>query len=77
MSRKTVCVVVVMALLVAALGMSLFYVFEDKDLRATKKRIKVYKVIEEEQRLTMEILQHKIVIAQIQAKFTPKDPNGS
>ena len=77
MSRKTVCVVIVIALLVAALGVSVSYVFEDKDLRATKKRIKVYKVIEEEQRLTMEILQHKLVIASIQAKFAPKDPNGS
>ena len=60
---------------VAALGYVTKYALEDKGLRDTRMRIKTYRIIEEEQRLTMEILQHKIAIAKIQAQFAPKDPN--
>lgn len=77
MTRKAIAVCVVIVLLIAALGYVTKYALEDKGLRATKQRIKTYRAIEEEQRLTMEILQHKIAIAKIQAQFAPKDPNSS
>ena len=76
MNRKTVIGLVIIVLLVAALGYVTKYALEDENLRDTKKRVRIYRVIEEEQRLTMEILQHKIVIAKIQAQFAPKDPNS-
>ena len=74
--KKTITVCVVIVLLVAALGYVTTYALEDKGLRETKKRIKTYRIIEEEQRLTLEILEHKINIAKIQQAFAPSDPNS-
>ena len=73
--KKTI-VVVVIVLLVAALGCVTKYALEDKGLRETRKRIKIYRIIEEEQRLTLDILEHKLKIAKIQQAFAPSDPNS-
>jgi len=72
---KTV-VVVVVVLLVAALACVANYAFEDKVEKATKQRIKTYRILEEEQRSMLRILQYKIEIAKIQSAFVPKDPNN-
>ena len=74
--KKTIVIVVILSL-VAALGYVTQYALENKGIRETKKRIKIYRIIELEQRLTMEILQHKVEIARIQAMFKPADPNSS
>ncbi len=74
--KKTI-VVLVIVLLVAALGyVTNEYVLTDSNIRMTKKRIKTYRIIEEEQRLTLDILEHKIAIAKIQQAFAPQDPNN-
>lgn len=75
--KKTIVVVVVIALLVATLGYVVNeFVLTDSNLRATKQKIKTYRIIAEEQRLIREILQDKLVIAKIQAAFAPVDPNS-
>ena len=76
MNRKTIVVVVVIVSLVAALGYVGQYAFEDKGLRETRKRIKTYRIVAEEQRLILDILEHKIKIAKIQQAFAPRDPNN-
>ena len=75
MKKKTVVVVIVIALLVAALGYVTHYALEDKNVRATKQRVKIYRIVEEEQRSILRIMQYKIEIAKIQKAFTPVDPN--
>lgn len=69
-------VVVVVVLLIAALCFVADYALEDPNMREVTKRVEIYRIIEEEQRLTMEILQHKVAIAEIQARYAPKDPNS-
>ncbi|KKN77696.1 hypothetical protein LCGC14_0358220 [marine sediment metagenome] len=77
MNRKTIVVAIVIVSLIAVLGYVVNeYVLTDSNLRATKQKIKTYRIIAEEQRLVREILQDKIVIAKIQAAFAPVDPNS-
>ena len=70
-------VTVVVVLLIVALCFVANYALEDPNMRATEKRVRIYRVIEEEQRLTLNILNHKVQIAKIQAQFAPRDPNDS
>ena len=68
---KTV-VVVVVVLLVAALACVANYAFEDKAEKATKQRIRQYRIIAEEQQLIRQILEDKLAVAKIQAQFAPQ-----
>ena len=75
--KKTIVMCVVIVLLVAALGYVVNeYVLTDSSVRAAKQRIKTYRILEEEQRSMLRILQYKIEIAKIQSAFVPKDPNN-
>lgn len=75
--KKTILVCVVIVMLVAALGYVVNeFVLTDSSLRATKQKIKTYRIIEEELRLTVNILQHKVMIAKFQAAYAPKDSNS-
>ena len=75
--KKTVLVCLVIVSLVAAIGYVVNeYALTDSNLRATKQRIKTYRIIEEEQKLIMRIMQYKIEIAKMQSQFTPRDPNS-
>ena len=75
--KKTIVACVVIVLLVVALGYVVNeFVLTDSSVRAAKKRIKTYRILEEEQRSMLRILQYKIEIAKIQTAFAPKDPNG-
>jgi len=67
---KTIVLVGVIVLLVVALILVAQRAFEDKDLRATKKRLKVYRVIEEDLRLTLDIIKYRTELAKIQAAQT-------
>ena len=68
---KTV-VVVVVVLLGAALACVANYAFEDKVEKATKQRIRQYRIIAEEQALIQQILEDKMVVAKIQAQIAPQ-----
>ena len=73
--KKTVIVCVVIVALVAALGYVVNeYVLTDSDLRATKQRIKQYRIVAEEQSLIRQILEDKILVARIQAQIAPPAP---
>ncbi len=70
-SWKTVVVVVVVVSLVVTLAFVANYAFEDKALKATKQRIRQYRIVAEEQRLIRQILEDKIAVASIQSQFAP------
>ena len=70
-------VITVVVLLVAALCFVADYALEDPYIRTTKKQIKNHTVTEEVLRLTLDILNHKVQIAKIQAQYAPRDPNDS
>lgn len=72
---KKCIVVAVIVTLIGALGLVGNYALEDKGVRATKKKIKLLRIVEEEQRLLKEYWQHRVEIARIQLMF--KDPNDS
>ncbi len=80
MKWKIIVVVVIVALFVVALALVANYAFEDKAQKATRARIKQYRIVAEEQSLIRQILEDKLVTAKIQAQFTPApapvDPNG-
>lgn len=66
-------VAVVVVLLIAALALVVDYALEDPGLRATRKRVETYRIIAEEQSLMRQILEDKMVVAQIQAQITPQE----
>jgi len=71
--KKSVIVCVVIVSLVAALGYVVNeYVLTDSSVRATKQRIKQYRIVAEEQSLIRQILEDKILVAKIQAQIAPK-----
>ena len=70
MKWKTV-VAVVVVLLVAALACVADYALESDATRATKARIKQYRIVAMEQSLIRQILEDKVAVAKIQAQFAP------
>jgi len=71
MKWKTVLVTAVIVLLVVALGIMASRVLVSQDTRIIKKRIKMYEVVRDEQKLITEILTLRYDAALIQAKFNP------
>ena len=64
-------VVVSVVLLVAALALMTNYALTDKGIRDTKARIKQYRIVAEEQSLIRQVLEDKVAIAEINARFAP------
>jgi type II secretory pathway pseudopilin PulG len=74
--KNYVMVVVIVLLAVALIGVTQ-YALQDKGVRATKERIRMFRIVAEEQRLMKSILQDKVEIARLQKMFAPADPNKS
>ena len=73
MKWKTV-VLIVVVLLIAALACVADYALESDATRATKQRIKTYRIVAEEQALIRQILEDKVAVAKIQAQIAPPVP---
>jgi hypothetical protein len=80
MKWKVFIVVVVIGLIaIIAESQSIDAVEQAKSklaIEEAKARIEIYRVVEEEVRLKVSIIEHQVRLAKLQAQFTPKpDPN--